>query len=177
MMMPVIRISDEVYEWLQKHATPFVDTPDSVIKRLVDAFEGDQQQKSRTMNLSGSPHPALASVKRFDPATRILQDPPDGELAKESTHTLVEQRPHTAGRGGIREKWRGHSKSRIVRLLASAGNDSTCCHKVLNRLGMGMKPVVMARTVKEGQAKRYAPEIVGPDASDLLAMATDITKG
>lgn len=43
-MMPVIRISDEVYGRLQKHATPFVDSPASVIERLLDAYETNQRQ-------------------------------------------------------------------------------------------------------------------------------------
>ncbi len=37
--MPVVRISDPVYERLQQLATPFVDTPDTVIQRLLDSYE------------------------------------------------------------------------------------------------------------------------------------------
>lgn len=32
--MPTIRIDDEVYEWLQKMARPFEDTPNSVLRRV-----------------------------------------------------------------------------------------------------------------------------------------------
>jgi len=35
-MMPVIRISDDLFRRLQKLATPLVDTPASVIERLLD---------------------------------------------------------------------------------------------------------------------------------------------
>lgn len=34
-MTPTIRIDDEVYERLQKEAKPFVDTPNSVLRRLL----------------------------------------------------------------------------------------------------------------------------------------------
>ena len=39
MMMPVIRISDDVFRRLQNLATPLVDTPASVIERLLDSHE------------------------------------------------------------------------------------------------------------------------------------------
>lgn len=32
--MPTIRIDDQVYEWLQKQARPFEDTPNSVLRRI-----------------------------------------------------------------------------------------------------------------------------------------------
>jgi hypothetical protein len=32
--MPTIRIDDDVYEWLQKMARPFEDTPNSVLRRV-----------------------------------------------------------------------------------------------------------------------------------------------
>ena len=34
-MARTIRIDDEVYAWLQQHAQPFEDTPNSVLRRLV----------------------------------------------------------------------------------------------------------------------------------------------
>lgn len=33
-MMPTIRVDDEVYTWLQQHARPFEDTPNSVLRRI-----------------------------------------------------------------------------------------------------------------------------------------------
>jgi hypothetical protein len=33
-MMPTIRIDDDVYSWLQKHARPFDDTPNTVLRRI-----------------------------------------------------------------------------------------------------------------------------------------------
>src|SRR4051812_48495633 len=39
MMMPVIRVSDETYARLKKHAQPFEDTPESVITKALNALE------------------------------------------------------------------------------------------------------------------------------------------
>lgn len=39
--MPVIRVDDEVWKELQKRAEPLVDTPNSVLRRLL-AFEGEE---------------------------------------------------------------------------------------------------------------------------------------
>jgi hypothetical protein len=33
-MMPTIRVDADVYAWLQKHAQPFEDTPNSVLRRM-----------------------------------------------------------------------------------------------------------------------------------------------
>lgn len=50
--MPIIRIDDEVYAWLQKHAQPFEDTPNTVLRRLadIDAPKAEQNDKDRDMN-------------------------------------------------------------------------------------------------------------------------------
>lgn len=32
--MPVVRVDDDVWKWLQKHARPFEDTPNSVLRRI-----------------------------------------------------------------------------------------------------------------------------------------------
>ena len=39
-MMPVIRIPDPIFERLQAIATPLVDTPASVIEKLLDFYDG-----------------------------------------------------------------------------------------------------------------------------------------
>jgi len=44
--MPVIRLPDATYERLQKHATPFTDTPATVIDRLLDHYEGEDAARS-----------------------------------------------------------------------------------------------------------------------------------
>jgi hypothetical protein len=42
-MSPTIRISESTYEHLQEHATPFTDTPDSVIRRLLGLDAADAE--------------------------------------------------------------------------------------------------------------------------------------
>src|SRR5215204_5255533 len=42
-MSPTIRISQDTYEQLQEHATPFTDTPDSVIRRLLGLDTADAE--------------------------------------------------------------------------------------------------------------------------------------
>jgi hypothetical protein len=32
--MPVVRVDDDVWKWLQEHARPFEDTPNSVLRRI-----------------------------------------------------------------------------------------------------------------------------------------------
>lgn len=44
--MPVIRIDDDVYKWLQSQARPFEDTPNSVLRRL-GALDVQVQQASK----------------------------------------------------------------------------------------------------------------------------------
>ena len=43
-MTPVIRIPDALFRRLQKHGEPLVDSPASVIARVLDAFEGKNEE-------------------------------------------------------------------------------------------------------------------------------------
>lgn len=74
-MMPVVRIPDELFERLQNHAKPFVDTPASVIEKLLDFYEAGQRRAPRAPRSAPPEGPA---AKRYDPG-----DPPD------LTHTKV----------------------------------------------------------------------------------------
>ncbi len=44
-MMPVVRIPDPVFERLQAFATPLIDTPASVIEKLLDFYEAHQAER------------------------------------------------------------------------------------------------------------------------------------
>ena len=44
-MMPVIRIDEEVFAWLQTSAKPLVDTPNSVLRRLA-GLDSDEDLKT-----------------------------------------------------------------------------------------------------------------------------------
>jgi hypothetical protein len=50
-MAPIIRIDDEVYAWLQKQASPFEDTPNSVLRKLAGLEEADAKEKRRSMTI------------------------------------------------------------------------------------------------------------------------------
>ncbi|MCA9735501.1 hypothetical protein KC799_25410 [candidate division KSB1 bacterium] len=51
-MSPVIRISDEIFQRLQKHATPLVDTPATVIEKILDYCENGEIIESRKITKS-----------------------------------------------------------------------------------------------------------------------------
>ena len=63
--MPVVRIPDSVFERLQTHAKPFVDTPATVIERLLNFYEAESTPPAR-------PQPAPPAAKRFN-----ASKPPD----------------------------------------------------------------------------------------------------
>jgi hypothetical protein len=63
-MMPVVRIPDSVFERLQAIAKPFVDSPASVIERLLDFYD------SREVRAQNAPHkaqPIVTVTKDFEP--------------------------------------------------------------------------------------------------------------
>ncbi|MEK7361286.1 MAG: hypothetical protein AAB133_04315, partial [Pseudomonadota bacterium] len=46
-MMPVIRISQNTWERLQRHARPFEDSPEDIISKALDVFEGRPEGKPK----------------------------------------------------------------------------------------------------------------------------------
>ena len=73
-MSPIIRISDESFARLQKHATPFIDTPAIVIERMLDYYDLHQDSSSKTTE-STKPKPLdlqptsvlFNDAKQYDP--------------------------------------------------------------------------------------------------------------
>lgn len=64
-MAPVIRISDQLFERLKKHAEPLVDTPSDVIEHLLNSYETNLSHLAPESNSSistPSPQLELASV-------------------------------------------------------------------------------------------------------------------
>jgi hypothetical protein len=61
--MPSIEISEETFRRLQTHAKPLLDTTDSVLRRLLDHFEGEQPDEPSTSDVAEP-----AALIRFDPA-------------------------------------------------------------------------------------------------------------
>lgn len=46
-MMPTIRVDEDVFEWLKSQAEPFVDTPNSVIRRVAGLDDAMTQRRSQ----------------------------------------------------------------------------------------------------------------------------------
>jgi hypothetical protein len=73
-MMPVIRIPDPVFERLQTIAKPFVDTPATVIERLLDFYDSRTRITTEAQPQGSAPHkdrPFVTVTTDFDP-----HDPP-----------------------------------------------------------------------------------------------------
>jgi hypothetical protein len=66
-MMPVIRIPDLVFERLQTIAKPFVDTPASVIEKLLDFYERHTAREARVQNATHKSRPIVTITTDFDP--------------------------------------------------------------------------------------------------------------
>ncbi|MGC0375785.1 hypothetical protein [Streptomyces sp. SAI-229] len=73
-MSPTIRVDDEVYEELQKRATPFVDTPNSTLRRVL-GLPGKEAQPGSTAVAPSSPEPALRPLladRRLHPGQQLV---------------------------------------------------------------------------------------------------------
>src|SRR5262245_25605565 len=68
---PVIRISDETYKMLQERAMPFVDTPETVIRRLLEETSPNRPSRN-TSSQAAAVTEAPSHVRDLDP------DAPDG---------------------------------------------------------------------------------------------------
>lgn len=60
-MSPTIRIDDEVFEALQKHAKPFVDTPNDVLRRILGLDDGKPRSRAASPD---DVHRAIARIVR-----------------------------------------------------------------------------------------------------------------
>jgi hypothetical protein len=72
--MPVIRVDDEVFSALQKQAVPFVDTPNSVLRRLLslDKQATANQQRGRVRRVLGRSQEGSAREIYRRPILRAL---------------------------------------------------------------------------------------------------------
>ncbi len=66
-MTPVIRISDLTYKRLQAYATPFVDTPASVVERILDEYEARHGAAKHTETPGASPPTYQDEPLQLDP--------------------------------------------------------------------------------------------------------------
>lgn len=91
--MPDISVSPAVFERLQRHAKPFVDTPESVILRALDALELTMGQPTSEEGLDGSPERDVdvRALPRLT-HTKLLEAAIDGErLTKPNWNSLLDE--------------------------------------------------------------------------------------
>jgi hypothetical protein len=80
-----ISVDDEVYAMLESIAKPFVDTPNSVLRRVLGLPTGEADSGSEAVSSASSPRKRRSSRKQ--PASRRTRLP-KGELLPESEYEL-----------------------------------------------------------------------------------------
>ena len=76
-MSPTIRIGQDTYEHLQEHAEPLIDTPDSVIRRLL-GLEADEQVETATDEAAVAVDASVSRLSRKQPRATALVPPGPG---------------------------------------------------------------------------------------------------
>src|SRR6266496_1209550 len=118
-MMPVVRIPDPVFERLQAIATPFVDTPASVIEKLLDFYAANQG--TAPLGRAQSTLPSRPTVPRLDPDTppellhsRVLSAEFDGRRAANWNELMMLAHRHAMGRLKSLEVLRAATMANVV---------------------------------------------------------------
>jgi hypothetical protein len=114
-MMPVVRIPDDVFERLQALATPLVDTPGSVIKRLLDMHEPNSRKISTSASSAETEvaNPLSATTTGIDYETYENRSNPHVTIHRVGCSQLRK-------RGGIHRHGQGRYKAHGT--LAEAGS-------------------------------------------------------
>src|SRR3954466_10723873 len=93
--MPTIRLDDEIYDALKKLAEPFVDTPNSVIRRLLEQHGHVAKKKAPAAPLRAKTAPDLEPTPQAvyeDFLLKILDEQFKGSGEKRAvTHAIVEK--------------------------------------------------------------------------------------
>lgn len=91
--MPVIRIPDPVFERLQSLATPFVDTPATVIERLLDHYDASGPSREPSCRAAAAIATTTVHPEPDTPPdlyhTRVLSALVDGEKARNWNEVVV----------------------------------------------------------------------------------------
>ena len=74
--MPTVRIDDEVFEALKKLAEPLVDTPNSVLRRLLDLEQKNPAPKDRGQAPNSSPREKTPQSVYEENLLAVLAAPP-----------------------------------------------------------------------------------------------------
>lgn len=69
-MSPTIRIDEDVFEELKKHAEPFVDTPNTVLRRLLSLGDAGFEPTNGTVELEAADETPAEASAREERATR-----------------------------------------------------------------------------------------------------------
>ena len=93
--MPTIRLDDEIYEALKKLAEPFVDTPNSVIRRLLEEHGHVAKKKPAPVAAVAKADPELEPTPQAvyeELLLKVLDEQFKGRGDKRSvTHAIVEK--------------------------------------------------------------------------------------
>lgn len=97
--MPSISVGQSTFERLQRHAKPFIDTPESVILRALDALEQDEGKAAGLRTRVAGEEPGCSSERLIDVRTlpslthtKLLEAVLDGDrLAKPNWNALLDE--------------------------------------------------------------------------------------
>lgn len=132
-MSPSIRVDEEVYGLLQRHAAPFVDTPNSVLRRLLglDAEEGSVQQAGTEQAGTGNPAP---------PSPRQVKQARRGKGGRSSTRGRPQKRTRAPSGSLLSED---EYVAPILQALVERGG-AVPAREVVEAVGSLLKPKLTA---------------------------------
>ena len=87
-MSPTIRVDDEVYGALQREAVPFVDTPNSVLRRKLGLGDESSSEVEDTQPTSFRASYPRSKPKQRTHRTRKRKRAPTGTILPESEYEL-----------------------------------------------------------------------------------------
>jgi hypothetical protein len=119
--MPVIRIPDPVFERLQGIATPLVDTPASVIEKLLDFYDSHGELRARVTSATRVQPEPTAGTSAFNVEappdlhhTRVLSARFDGQTASNWNDLVHVAHRQALERFGSFDELRSVSLSKIA---------------------------------------------------------------
>jgi hypothetical protein len=94
-MAPVIRIDDDVYAWLQSHARPFDDTPNSVLRRIA------KLDATTATSTSSADQSAITETRPSVASTPPVERNKEAPMAERLTAAVLERRWNVKVRHGL----------------------------------------------------------------------------
>ncbi|MGD8943736.1 MAG: hypothetical protein PVJ37_10760 [Desulfobacterales bacterium] len=91
MKMYPIEVDEKVWRYLQKHAEPFIDTPNSVLSRLL--FDASQQDQGKERASKGPPITIEGAPKSLSQILEVIYEMEvNGHSRTEATNRVAENR-------------------------------------------------------------------------------------